>query len=210
MHIRLLLAVCIALALCQFCPADSYAKPKTELSQEDRAREMQRLADEIEKLAVRNHWVGVERVYTEMLDLDIGIDPEHRIMASQGATHRGDMLLAHSCLSAAIPPDYDPEVAGEEAPKGVQEAYRTLKGLEGRYGRVNITVGAGRVPALVRFQMPFTREERKSIEYGRETLASERQFAGFLPVGRYMVDGQFFDVAPGNDIQEIIVGTLDE
>ncbi|MBT3220781.1 MAG: hypothetical protein HN348_16985, partial [Proteobacteria bacterium] len=89
------------------------------------------------------------------------------------------------------------------------EAHRTLRGLEARYGRVSIAVGDGRVPALVRFQMPFTREERKSIEYGRETLAKEQQFEGFLPVGRYMVDGQFFDVVPGNNIQEIVVGEMD-
>jgi hypothetical protein len=49
-----------------------------------------------------------------------------------------------------------------------------------------------------------------SIEFGREYLAKNSEFRGFLPVGRYMVDGQFFEVVPGVDVQEIEVGQYEK
>jgi hypothetical protein len=201
MRTRLLIAL---LTLCISLPFAAHAGKGG-----DPLAELQRLEDEIERLTQRNAWPGVERTYGKMTELDtVTIGPKHHIMGAQSAIHNGDMRAAHERLAQAVPEGFDPSTP--DADPVAKEALLTLRGMELRYGNVTLLVAHGRIPALVRPQMPFTREERMSIEFGREYLAKNSEFRGFLPVGRYMVDGQFFEVVPGVDVQEIEVGQYEK
>ena len=172
--------------------------------------ELLRLQDEIDKLSARNRWSGVERTYHKLTALkasnpSLQVPPELHLAAAQAAISTGDITTAHRRLVRAVP-DY--KTANRDAVSGVRAtALSTLDAIEGRYGHVEIEVSPDRVPGLVRFEMPFTREERKAIEFARVALKDAYKLQGFLPVGRYMVDGTFFTVEPGAEVQRITVGS---
>jgi len=160
----------------------------------DVGAERVRLESEMAKLATRNAWTGVERTYVELQGLKTDLSSSAHVMGAQAAQDRGAMLLALERFRAAVA---TPQV---DTPESVVNARAALQTLESRYGVVQIDVEAPRIPALVRAgQMPFSQQERESIVAARETVASERVFRGLLPIGRYMIDGEFFEIAPGQD-----------
>jgi len=181
-----------------------HSRPANAKSVEAQA-EMIRLQGDISRLIQRNAWKGVERAYQAMLELGVVLRVEDHLAGEHAARIRGDITTAHSRLTQAVG---DRELLDEQASAEIKDALARIESIEARYGRVDIQVHDGRIPALVRFDWPFAREERVSIEIGRETLGKEKALKGFLPIGKYMIDGHFFEVSPGNTVQDLQIKPL--
>ncbi|MCA9569971.1 MAG: hypothetical protein KC656_19130 [Myxococcales bacterium] len=178
----------------------------------DQEGERYRLEMELDRHAGATRWKGVERTYQKLLDLGIPLSTGTHYTAAIAAENQGDVLQTWLRLERAIrhenalepaapgaPPTYNTSVPAsvDHADPTTQAALQTYNGLLERYGRASITVEKGRIPALVRMgDKPFGSTERGAITSGQEQLASNSRFVGLLPVGRYMVDGEMFEVQP--------------
>jgi hypothetical protein len=164
--------------------------------------ERYRLQQELEKLAQRNAWSGVERIYTELVALDLPLTLEDHQLAGMAAMQRGEMLEAKIRLQKA-------RQGGEATPdpsSPYQEVSRTLDELDGRYGMVHLLALEGTLPALLRDDPPFSTTEKQAIAFARAQFSEHRAFMGLLPVGVYKLDMQRFEVVAGADMIEITLG----
>ena len=81
-------------------------------------------------------------------------------------------------------------------------AKSALDDLRSRYGRVDIVVDGKRLAVLIRMgAKPFSKTEREAIAAAQTQLSQRFVYAGPLPIGKYMVDGQMFEVGPGETVQ---------
>ena len=197
MLFRILLACFLSALLCA-SSTNSVAYGKTV----EAKAELVRLQFEIDKLTRRNAWKGVERTYNAMLDLELELRPVDHMAGEYAARNRGDINIAYARLQEAIPSGSNLE---NEAEPNLREAILRKTSIETRYGLVKLEVQQGRIPALVRFEWPFARDERVCIETSRTTLGEERKYEGFLPIGKYMIDGKFFEVSPGLDLLDLVI-----
>lgn len=147
-----------------------------------------RLGQELRRLAERNAWKGVERVYEQMTALGEPLRARDHLLGYQAARARGDVEVAWARLERALAASGDPDTL--EAVRAERES------LGARFGRVAIEVVPPRLDVLVAYETPFATEERQALERARSTLLAEHRFEGLLPVGRYMVDGEVFEVLP--------------
>lgn len=164
--------------------------------------ERYRLQQELQKLASRNAWNGVERTYADLVKLQLPLAPIDHLLASQAAQNRGETIAAMDRLALAV--DACDEASAAADPSW-QEAKRGLDALRSRYGKVDISVVPPRLPALIRYDPPFAVQEREAIARAREQLSQSRAYVGLLPVGKYMVDGLAFEVETGAELLRIRV-----
>jgi hypothetical protein len=145
------------------------------------AAEVDRLREELLLLARKNAWTGVERTYLAMEALGGGelLGSDHWTGAL-AAADRGDVGLVTQRLRAAL-------ATGEAVP-GARE---WLSDLGLRYGRVVLEAGD-----LAPVEAPFAPDERAAVAYAAGRLAEEGRFEGWLPAGRYLVDGDRVEVRP--------------
>ncbi len=200
--------------------ADAGRRKNVELTAEEKEAERYRLQLEMDKLAKKTHWTGVERAYGKMLTLQVPLSTHTHYTAALAAEARGDMreswrrlerALREEAVVDMVEPDSDfsikktlPEVVDTDSESG-QSARAAYEQLRTRYGRVGITVHRTRLPALVRVgTKPFSKTEREAIERGQKALSAKFEYEGLLPIGRYMVDGEFFEVTPG-EVSEVKV-----
>lgn len=156
--------------------------------------ERYRLQAELDRLARRNVWTGVERTYGELMALSVPIAIGDHLLGAQAAQSRGDMLAAMERFERAVGAGTEAEKADPESQ--YHEAKRTLEVFKSRYGKVDINVDRSRVAMMFRTDgMPFSAQERESIVYARNAVVKENTFRGLLPVGNYNIDGQKFEVA---------------
>lgn len=193
---------------------------------ESTGAEAHRLEQELERLVRRDSWKGAERTYLAMTQLGVPLTPQAHIFGAQSMFSAGDVTQGRARLLRALPDTSEAsyisalkrataEVPGSRTPPMSQESARqllddavgTLNELEQSYGVVDISVDERRIPALVKFEMPFGPRELAAVGFAREALQRQRQFAGLLPVGGYMIDGVRFDVAPGNSRQDVRIGS---
>jgi hypothetical protein len=168
--------------------------------------ERYRLQAEMDRLARRNAWKGVERVYKELEALGEMSITSH-LLGSQAAQSRGEMLPAMKRLEFAVAVGEVKTDATDESETGLAEAQRALEVFTSRYGKVDISVDKTRISMLVRTDgMPFSAQERESIVHAREHLVEGRVFQGLLPIGNYMIDGERFEIVPNLDWHMVKVG----
>jgi len=163
--------------------------------------ERYRLQAEMDRLARRNVWKGVERTYAELLDLG-GLTTSDHMLGAQASQSRGEMLQAMERFEAAVQVGIAALPEGGVAPPdgSLAEAKRTLEVFVSRYGKVDISVDKSRISMLVRIDgMPFSAQERESIVYARDLVVKKRVFQGLLPIGIYMIDGERFEIAASPD-----------
>ena len=168
--------------------------------------ERYRLQAEMDRLARRNAWKGVERVYKELEALG-DLSTNSHLLGSQAAQSRGEMLQAMQRLEVAVAVGEGSEEATEESGSGLADAKRALELFTSRYGKVDISVDKSRISMLVRTDgMPFSAQERESIVHARDQVVEARVFQGLLPIGNYMIDGEKFEIVSSADWQMIKVG----
>ena len=186
---------------------------------EDVAAELYRLEAEMDRLARRNVWKGVERTYGELLALNVPLATGDHLLAAQASQSRGEMLQAMERFEAAVKAGEvkeladgagsvdgsDPADPADPVPDSpLAEAKRTLEVFTSRYGRVDILIDKSRIAMLVRTDgMPFSAQERESIVYARDAVVNRKLFRGLLPVGNYMIDGEKFEVSANPEWHEI-------
>ena len=152
--------------------------------------EAQRLQVELQRLTVRGAWKGVERTYLRMVALEVDLAPSTHVMGAQSARMSGQLAVCMDRLALAG----QLEAVGDPEQQAQSDAAQQLEHMRQRFGKVELKVGKGRLPALVRFEMPFAPEERDLIVAARDEVRKQREYSGLLPVGVYMIDGDRFEV----------------
>jgi len=177
---------------------------------EDVEAERYRLQAEMDRLARRNVWKGVERTYGELLALQVALTTGDHLLGAQASQSRGEMLQAMQRLQEAVKVGeaaHAAEDGAESEPPSdspLAEAKRTLEVFTSRYGMVDIAVDKSRIAMLVRTDgMPFSAQERESIVYARDHVVKDKIFKGLLPIGNYMIDGEKFEVSATTDWHEV-------
>ena len=170
--------------------------------------ELYRLGSEMNRLAQKTAWGGVDRAYKSMVALETPLAADAHLMAAQAAIADGDALKALLRLRRVMVAAHDP--SDPEAVEARAEAESALNRLATRYGPVSLSVGKGRDPTMVRPQAPFAPDERVAVERAVQRVAEDRAFRGLLPVGSYEVGGVRFDVVAGEDWQSVVLAAVPE
>jgi hypothetical protein len=155
-----------------------------------------RLTEEQKKLASRNAWTGVERAYNSLLKTKCDLEFDQYLLGAEAARYLGKTWEQYERLTAAKEFDPQPEIV------------ESLQAIDAAYGRLDITGDPRRRPQLVRPEMPFAPDQRKSIEWAQTVVSETGSFYGMLPQGAYTVGDLEFTVEPGSDWQEITVGKV--
>lgn len=165
------------------------------------AAEQTRLQEELQKLASKNAWKGVERTYARILELQVALPVDVHLLAARSGQALGDTMSAYVRLQRAIA--VDPYAVGKDGP--LAEVHAQLRNIDENYGRVHLQVMPGKKATLERAEMPFATDQRNSIEHVQAVVAKNRVFRGYLPAGDYTVDGVAFTVEPKSDWQQVVI-----
>lgn len=183
--------------------------------------EVQRLAEEMNQLAAKNAWAGVDRSYRRIETLGDGAfamaqDPAAlHFLGAQAARNLGDIrrykslaLRAKTALLVSGRTIDDPQLQAVEAEvAAIDQAYgavtiapRSKRSANAKKGE---TVGPELVPAV----MPFAGDQRTSIERARTQIVETGSFSGLLPAGAYTLGTESFTVIAGTNVPEVLWGS---
>lgn len=154
-----------------------------EPSKNDKA-EYIRLSQEMERLAQRNHWAGVERSYTGCLSTGVEMTFEDHRYGAIAAKSLGDMGSAHRRYKRAH------ELREE------REMIDSMWEIDQNYGNVTLQSDLG-TAELVVAQMPFNPDQKRALEFAMAKIEETGSFDGMLPKGEYTFGGLEVDVVPG-------------
>jgi len=175
--------------------------------------EIERLYGEMTKLATKNAWSGVDRLYRQIEEMgpnafSAARDPANmHFLGSEAARMLGDTARQRDLLQRAQAALSGAEDAESEEKQARFES--SLGAIEAVYGTVTITPRSGKNakkqaknatrPILVRPQMPFAPEQRNSIEHAIRALDENGGFSGMLVAGEYVLDGVSITVDAGGN-----------
>jgi len=150
--------------------------------------EYRRLTQEMTKLAGRNAWAGVDRAYAQIVAIrGVEIERDVHMLGAQAAQARGSILDTFERLKAA-----EALAADEESMMWMARIYAT-------YGIVDLMV----LPAykheivLTAEDLGFDPAARNTVEAARKALDESRVYRGLLPLGRYRLGHEQFDIIGG-------------
>lgn len=166
--------------------------------------EQYRLQTEMESLARKSAWAGVERTFKELEAVGLPLTLGDYLLGSQSAIQAGDLLLGLQRVQtglASATPDDNPESA-------YARAKALAAGLSTRFGQVRLRVPGekactGHVMWLKLEPVPFAEDEREAYSAARTKVGSFESFTGLLPTGEYNVDGYTFKVEPGQPMATV-------
>ena len=171
---------CFLAALCFALPQDAMASCD--------ASEQFRVGEEMNKLASRNAWSGVERNFEKLEGLSgCTISFDQYFLGSQAARYLGKTWEMYQRL----------EKARELNPQ--EDIISSIGGIEAAYGRIRLSGNPRRPPELARAAMPFAPDQKKSIEWAQLVMTETGKFEGMLPAGEYTLGGVPFTVEAGQD-----------
>ena len=152
--------------------------------------EQERLQKELQVLAGREAWDGVERIYHQLLVLEAQgaqVTYAEHMIGAQAAQQRGDVASTMERLDAALV-QWDTELARN-----------WLADINNNFGQITITMPQrSRTERTLQSQeMPFEPERRFAIGFAQRQLESEARFEGYLPVGVYEIGSRTFSVTAG-------------
>lgn len=172
-------------AVLALAPAVHAAQPDTGADDAERDR----IVEEMQTLATRQKWKGVEDLYTRLLDLEkrgVVLKAEQHMMGVVAARTFGDIDSVVHRLSRATQ-------AGEAT------AAAQRNDVLARYGRVRLEL-ATRLTGdwtLAQVPAPFAPDARAAIERADTIIHEKRRFVGFLPTGSYQLGEASFQVDAG-------------
>ena len=159
--------------------------------------ERDRIRAEMNVLAGRHQWNGVEQLYGQLLTLaarGVAIDPATHMLGVQAARTDGRMNDVLDRLERAI-------AAGDRTAAGHRMT------LLAEYGRVQIELAAR--PAgewsFEQVPTPFDPTARAAIEHADQELHERKRFAGLLPAGTYRLGEQRVRVPAGENETIIVI-----
>jgi len=151
---------------------------ETEFAQVDATQqevaqsEYRRLAEELDRLAKRNAWGGVERTFQKMLATGVTPHFEDLKIAAHAAQSTGDIGEARDRLARAATIKEDKEVLD------------WLWAIDSNYGPVYLAGNPGEV-ALTPKTMPFDPVQARAVQYAVKQVEETGVFEGLLPKGEY-------------------------
>jgi hypothetical protein len=131
-----------------------------------------RLSQELEKLAQRNAWAGVERTYRQLVATGVAPTFDDFFIGAQGARAIGDVTSARQRLLAA------------NALKEDREILDWLWEIDSNYGQVFLAADVGSCEFRPE-AMPFAVDHAAAVEFARQQIEKSGGFDGFLPQGKY-------------------------
>lgn len=144
-----------------------------------------RLSGDIEQLATRQLWAGVEKKLAELAKLGVEPSFDDLIHGAYAARALGNAQHAYDRLKVAA------------RIKGTREVVDWLYTIDANYGTVELIATPPRGVALSMAEVPFDPDQRVAVEAASERVKKEGGFAGLLPRGSYVFAGQSFTVEPG-------------
>ena len=148
--------------------------------------ELERYVEDMNTLAERQTWPGVERSYEKILELeDVEIPREVHLTAASSARALGDMAAVLDRLKRA------------QAIKPNDEVGAWISSIEEDFAPVELRSVPPRELLLVPGTMPFEPDKRGAVELAALRLTEDGEFIGLLPVGVYTLHGQEFEVIAG-------------
>ena len=166
----------------------------TALALDYKEAEHARISDEIEQMVGRQLWIGVEKKFQELLQMeaDAGVELmtfEDLVYGAYAARGQGRMLDARIRLARAVKLD---------APIDRQrEISDWLDSIKSNFGPVTLIAHNSRSVALAADLMPLDPDQRIAIEMAIEQINRTGTFTGLLPRGTYTFAGHSFRVEPG-------------
>lgn len=151
--------------------------------------EHDRLSDEMDRLAERKVWTGVERKFGELTALGTELSLEEWMLGAYSARELGDVLASYERLKRAA------------RIKGTKEIVDWLWDLDNNYGHVELVAVPARAATLEASVMPFDPNQRKAVDAAVKRSKQDGRFVGMLPKGEYVFSGQKFEVVPGISVK---------
>jgi len=145
--------------------------------------EYTRLSEEIERLAQKGAWSGVERSFQTCLELGLPLDHEDYVAGAHAARSRGDVEAARDRLRAAA------------SLKENRAVIDWMWEIDTTYGQVALHTEPG-AHELTPAVMPFEPDRAKAVAFARAELAESGSFTGLLPLGDYTFGDTGFQVEP--------------
>lgn len=149
------------------------------------AAEHQRLAGEMEQLARRQVWTGLEDKFRQLQALGVVLSFEDLVHGAWSARALGDVQSTYGRLQAAVALEQDDELLG------------WMRSIDAEYGQVVLSTSPPRGVALEAAALPFAPDRRAAVDYAIAALAQDGSFEGRLPAGEYTLSGTTFEVEPG-------------
>ena len=157
-----------------------------------------RLHDEMQRLAKRQVWTGVARLYDEVETLDgIELTYDDYVAGAMAARHEGEVLVAYQRLTEAAKLD------------GSREVIEWLWSIDTAYGRVQLGTDPPGPTTLSIEQMPMLPDQRAAVEAARRQVEEHGLYDGMLPEGTYTFADQTFTVTAGPKEVNIVVTPLE-
>ncbi|MFT7518923.1 MAG: hypothetical protein ACI9MC_001057 [Kiritimatiellia bacterium] len=150
-----------------------------------------RLEHEMERLAQRNAWSGVERAFADLEATGEDPSTDALLLGAEAARFLGDAMTWRGRLLRAA-------TAGAEVKVQLDQIDANFAGAH-IYGP--LTRGA----QLQRMSMPFDPDLRRAIVYAQEQVATSRDFTGLLPLGHYTINGQDLEIVGGAAQQQVLI-----
>ena len=158
-------------------------------SPEQLKAEHTRITIEMKSLSERQIWVGVERKFNSMLELEIDPSFEDLLMAAQAARGVGDVKTTNARLKRAAKFQQTEEITD------------WIWDIDQNYGHVEILGVPNKHRELYEVVAMFAPDKRQAVHFAKTTLEETGAFVGLLPHGEYVVMGETFSVEPGLSIR---------
>ncbi len=167
----------------------------------DDSAEVARLGHEMERLAARGAWDGVDRAYRAIEALRL------RGAAVPASLH---LLGAHASQARGQMSDTWKRLMEARKLEPVLATLEWLSRIEVAYGPVDLVARKGweGFAVLEALDPGMAPDERSTIQAAKDALRDERRYNGLLPLGRYRVGDQTFEVIGGPLVLvELVRGT---
>jgi len=151
--------------------------------------EAHRLSQEMTKLAERNAWSGVARAYAALVAVPgVEVDVDQHLLGAHASQSAGDVNSMWQCLNNAV----------EAAPLH-EDALMWRATLMATYGEVDLKIHKAweNEIALLGVDIGFNPEHRRVFESAQKALDEDRGYTGLLPLGRYQLGHEKFDIIGG-------------
>ncbi|MEQ1507768.1 MAG: hypothetical protein ABMB14_36405 [Myxococcota bacterium] len=156
----------------------------TDASADVELGEYVRLSEEIERLALKNAWPGVERTFVQLLETGVHPGFDDWLRGAQAARTRGDLAAVRERLAAANALREDPAVLD------------WLWDIDSRYGPVSLRCDPGSFLTLDVDATPMDPDLQRAIAFGRAAIHRDCAFDGLLPIGEYRLYDRVVAVTP--------------
>jgi hypothetical protein len=151
--------------------------------------EYARLSQEMELLAGKNAWAGVEKVYQQIQATGVPLTVPVLVRGAESAQAAGDVGATRERLLLASHKAVDPEA---------EQIINWLYDLEKRYWhfRLRCDPESGLPPFEAKVQ-PFDPIGVRAIRFAQERMRADCAFSGMLPVGEYQLGSHAFVIVSG-------------